>query len=380
MKFTGERVIPGEVDPDLFNEHRARYLFAQRFSSGKKVLDAACGAGYGSALLARNARMVLGVDVAREAVEYARLHYRSPSLAFAQSDCLALPCPAAHFDLIVAFEIIEHLRDPDAFLQELRRVLHPSGVLLLSTPNRLYYTEDRGETNPFHHREFSFPEFGALLGERFPHVAILFQNHVAALLVAGAEPSLPLASVSCISEPPATETATEDRGREAHFMIAVCGVRPLDSIPPLLYLPSSGNVLRERETHIRLLEAQLSEVQQERDAARTRLHQLGAELEERTEWALKLQRENEERTRWALDLQRHADEAGAALRRLQQEFEERTAWALRLDAELKARREDLQLLYGSRWYRIGKNLRVSPVPPSDRRESGGEKPGGAHSG
>jgi hypothetical protein len=163
-------------------------------------------------------------------------------------------------------------------------------------------------------------------------------------------------------------------------MIAVCGVRPLDSIPPLLYLPSSGNVLRERETHIRLLEAQLSEVQQERDAARTRLHQLGAELEERTEWALKLQRENEERTRWALDLQRHADEAGAALRRLQQEFEERTAWALRLDAELKARREDLQLLYGSRWYRIGKNLRVSPVPPSDRRESGGEKPGGAHSG
>jgi SAM-dependent methyltransferase len=374
MKFTGERVIPGEGDPDLFNEHRARYLFAQRFSSGKKVLDAACGSGYGSALLAENAQAVFGVDIEREAVEYARLHYRSPKLHFAQSDCLALPCPTAHFDLIVAFEIIEHLQDPGAFLRELRRVLHPAGILLLSTPNRLYYTEDRGEVNPFHHREFSLPEFQGLLGEHFPHAAILFQNHVAALLVAGAEHSLALSPADCISqEPPAAATTTENRAREAHFMVAVCSAQRLGPIPPLLYLPSSGNVLRERETHIHLLEAQLRETQQERDSARARFHQLEAELQERTQWALKLQGENEEQTReleerarWALDLQRQLDEARAALQRLQQEFEERTAWALRLDAELNARCDDLRLLYGSRWYRIGKNLRMSPVPPSDQ--------------
>ena len=362
MKFTGERAIPGEGDPDLFNEHRARYLFAQRFSSGKRVLDAACGSGYGSALLAENAPVVFGVDIEREAVEYARLHYRSPKLHFAQSDCLALPCPAAHFDLVVAFEIIEHLQDPAAFLRELRRVLHPAGILLLSTPNRLYYTDDRGEVNPFHVREFSFPEFQEVLKGPFPHCSILFENHVPSVVITGSEPDgtrANLASNGIVVEEQETHSSKENQERGAHFMIAICSAQPLPPVRPFLYMPTTANVLRERENHIRLL-------QQERDLARARVQELDSQLEERTQWALKLQGENEERTRWALDLQQQLDEARAALQRLQQEFEERTAWALRLDAELNARCDDLRLLYGSRWYRIGKNLRMSPVPPSDQ--------------
>ena len=80
-EFTGERLIPGEVDVDLLNEHMARYHFAVRLARGKRVLDAGCGAGYGSAELADVAESVTGIDIAPEAVEYARAHYALPNLA-----------------------------------------------------------------------------------------------------------------------------------------------------------------------------------------------------------------------------------------------------------------------------------------------------------
>src|SRR6516165_12777051 len=80
FEFTGERLIPGEVDIDLFNEHMARYTFAARLARGKRVLDAGCGAGYGSAALAEIAESVTGVDVAAEAVGYARAHYQALNL------------------------------------------------------------------------------------------------------------------------------------------------------------------------------------------------------------------------------------------------------------------------------------------------------------
>src|SRR5246500_372565 len=92
-EFTGERVIPGEVDVDLLNEHMARYTFAARLAHGKRVLDAGCGAGYGSAELARVADSVTGVDVACDAVEYARENYRAENLEFKQASVTELPFP-----------------------------------------------------------------------------------------------------------------------------------------------------------------------------------------------------------------------------------------------------------------------------------------------
>jgi len=405
MTFTGERVIPGEVDADLFNEHWARYLFAQQFAAGKNALDAACGSGYGSALLAATAASVVGVDVAPDAVEYARRRYGSEKAAFAQADCLALPFAPGQFDLIVAFEIIEHLQDAEGFLRELKRVLAPAGLLLLSTPNRLYYTEDRGEVNPFHAREFSYSEFAELMGKMFPHRSILLQDHIGGLLISDASGNS-ANRITC-DQPAGSpleskeQSAAERRQREAYYMVAVASSQPLPAIQPLLYLPSTGNVLRERETHIHRLEEQLAEAQRDRDMARQHLEEREGELEERTRWATELQRDVEERTRWAqqldqtlneknayllqlqadyedkvkwaLDLQQEMEAARAALGKLQQEFEERTAWALRLDAELQAkcqeltaRYDDLRLLYNSPWYRIGKNLHLSPVPPSDQ--------------
>ena len=365
MEFTGERVIPGQGDADLLNEHRARYWFARRYASGKTVLDAACGTGYGSALLAETAQSVVGVDIARDAVEYARRHFGSPNVQYAQADCLALPLPSGHFDLIVAFEIIEHLENPEAFLAELRRVLHPSGLLILSTPNRLYYTDDRGEINPFHRREFSYPEFEEILRPLFAHRAILFENHVAGLAVTapGARPDFAAAPAGGIFQEETSASSVEAERRGAHFLVALCSAQPLDPIEPLLYLPSLGNMLREREIYIRrLLEEPLRQLLEER----TRwAHELNQQLAEKDSYVLQLQDDYNKKIEWAQSLERDLEKARGDLDQLRREFEERTAWALRLDAELQARSEDLQLLFGSRWYRLGKNLKLSPVPSSD---------------
>src|SRR5437764_6113276 len=161
-EFTGERVIPGKVDADLLNEHMARYAFAARLSRRKQVLDAGCGAGYGSAELARTAAGVLGVDNSAEAVAFARAEYPAPNLRFEEADCLALPAANGSIDLVVAFEVIEHLEDWRGFLLEARRVLAASGQFIVSTPNNVYYSESRrtGGPNPFHVHEVGFEAFG----------------------------------------------------------------------------------------------------------------------------------------------------------------------------------------------------------------------------
>src|SRR6185295_4821465 len=178
-EFTGERVIPGQVDADLLNEHLARYAFAARLSRRKQVLDAGCGSGYGSAELARNATGVLGIDRSEEAIEFARAAYPAPNLRFEVGDCAGLPVPDASIDLVVAFEVIEHLEDWRGFLREVRRTLAPAGQFIVSTPNKLYYSESRKSAgpNPFHVHEFEFEEFRAGLGEVFPYVSMFLENH-----------------------------------------------------------------------------------------------------------------------------------------------------------------------------------------------------------
>src|ERR1035437_5161373 len=179
-EFTGERLIPGEVDIDLLNEHMARYHFAVRLARGKRVLDAGCGAGYGSAELADVAESVFAIDIAPEAVAYARAHYAIRNLAFEQASCTELPYADGAFDLVVAFEVIEHLENWRDFLQEVRRVLAPAGQLIVSTPNRLYYTESRGTegATPLPVHDCDSDEFTRELKNFSPYVSMFLKTQI----------------------------------------------------------------------------------------------------------------------------------------------------------------------------------------------------------
>ena len=168
LEFTGERFVPG-VPGEIVYEHVHRYAFASRFASGRRVLDAACGEGYGSALLAQVAVAVTGVDLDAATVDHARTTYVARNLSFAQGSITALPLPAESVDLVVSFETIEHLAatDQPAMLAEFARVLVPDGLLLVSSPNRPEYSDRRNYLNPFHIHELDRADLARLLAERF---------------------------------------------------------------------------------------------------------------------------------------------------------------------------------------------------------------------
>lgn len=169
LEFTGERFVPG-VAGEIAHEHWHRYAFARRFATGRRVLDVSCGEGYGSAVLARVAAHVTGVDVAREAVAHACATYGGrANLRYVHASAAALPLADASVDVVVSFETIEHL--PRALqprmLAELARVLTPAGVLVLSAPDPVEYSQARGYRNPHHLHEPPRAELDALIAAHF---------------------------------------------------------------------------------------------------------------------------------------------------------------------------------------------------------------------
>lgn len=435
LEFTGERVVPGLVDPNLLNEHLARYRFTAHFIAGgppgMRVLDAGCGSGYGSAELAGAAAdvgnvvsnvvaNVVGIDISGDAVQYARSTFGGPRNTFLQASCETLPFADASFDLIAAFEVIEHLERWPDFLREARRVLRPSGVLLVSTPNKAYYTESRAAAgpNPYHVHEFEYGEFQTALLEVFPEVRLWSQNHAAAIAF------LPDTRAAGYLDAPA-----EPARDQALFFLAACSGLPLRESQAFAWLPQAGNILLERERHISLLEGELAQKNswlqrmEETHAALNRDHTaLLAELQHRNEWAASLdkrlteaatvistlqgelkaahdgyrgqldvlEREATTRLAWARDLEAQIGDLGSQLERgrgeitrMNLELVARAEWAQALDAQLLLERETAQAslaraadltsqlegrlreLSQSRWVRLGRQLGLAPAGSSD---------------
>ena len=170
LEFTGERFVPG-IAGEIAHEHWHRYAFARRFVAGKRVLDVACGEGYGSALLAGVAAEVVGIDISDAAIAHAGTSYAGhPRLRFVHGSAADLPLPDAGVDVVVSFETIEHLpRDVQPrMVAEIARVLTADGLLVLSAPNPVEYSQARGYHNPFHLHEPSREELDALLATEFP--------------------------------------------------------------------------------------------------------------------------------------------------------------------------------------------------------------------
>jgi SAM-dependent methyltransferase len=182
-----ERIVPGTVLWDAqYLEHRQRYEFAAaQLGPGMRVLDAGCGVGYGSALLAESgAEQVVAVDVSTDALAVARSRFADARIVWIAEDCERLEQAGrlGPFGLVCNLENLEHLPDPAMFLGRIVEVLSPNGVLITSTPNRIGTNRLRGvapdapSPNPFHFREYSIAEFRELLRRFFDDVSLHFQT------------------------------------------------------------------------------------------------------------------------------------------------------------------------------------------------------------
>ncbi len=175
LKFTGERFLT-ECQGEMVYEHWHRYLFAREYAKGKRVLDIPSGEGYGSHLLAGVADSVVGIDIAADAVAHANEKYRRDNLSYLAASGTKIPLPDASFDFIVSFEMIEHIHEQEAFLAEVNRLLKPDGVFLISSPNRVEYTEKTGYKNEYHVKELAHDELRAQLNTHWPHQIWLGQR------------------------------------------------------------------------------------------------------------------------------------------------------------------------------------------------------------
>src|SRR5215218_6548889 len=282
-----ERFDPVQMGGDLVEaEHRARYAWAAPAAAGKRVLDAGCGLGYGSAVLSdAGAASVVGVDVAEGVVEVAR--ERVPDgVELHVGDVAALDFADGEFDVVVCFEVIEHVEAPDAVLAELHRVLAPGGVLLVSSPNRDVYVPG----NPHHIHEYLPEELRDALARLFSSVHLWRQHDWIASAVLSDE-DLAAEDLSELRGLRVGKNVGVAPGRET-YTLAMAGDGPLPSLDPAAMLTGTVELRKwlelfheQHETLRRQLEAgekataRLVELEQQRDEAVGVAHQRSLEVE-----------------------------------------------------------------------------------------------------
>jgi len=168
-KFTGERPGWGEGFDYDYARHLAAYRYTDDRARGRRVLDAGCGEGFGTQTMADVAAEVLGVDYSPVAIGECQRLWKKPNLRFRQVDLVKPEGFSETFDLVLNFQVLEHIDDPMPFLRGLHERLGPQGTLVLTTPNRLRTISE----NPYHVREYTAPELKDLLSKVFGNVELL---------------------------------------------------------------------------------------------------------------------------------------------------------------------------------------------------------------
>ncbi len=336
LPWTGERLVASATG-DFVAEHLHRYALALEFAKNCDVLDVACGEGYGSALLTKVARSVIGVDCDAPTIAHAWAKYRAKNLQFAEGRVEKLPLPASSVDLVVSYETLEHLEDHDAMMKEIKRVLRPGGRLLISTPNSKPYRKVSGKLNPFHLRELDLPGFTKLLSKHFKHVNVSCQRSVTGSWIS----PLDARAVPTTEYSGNFEQLNELKSdTDTPYLIAIASDLAVPALPTSLF-NSKAELL-----------TQIQGLMEERERERKSFASLTTDFGERTTWAKslendlrtaqerfdKLTKEYAERTTWALSLEDELRRSHATVDKLTKEYAERTSWALSLEDELKKSR------------------------------------------
>jgi len=333
--FTGERFIPHQTDPFLALEHYHRYFFASRFAQGKRILDIGCGEGYGSAFLSQSADAVVGIDRDEAIIDHARKKYSSiPNLTFKVGNCQDAPNDTGSFDMVVSFELLEHLDldDQVRFLNSVRQRLGPDGLFIVSSPEKNEYAATYPVKNEFHKHELTVLELKAFLDSFFAHVHLCAQRVLSFSSIWQLE-DWQHASFrfhprkDLLSDIPCDESFSAPL-----YLIALCSNTPLHE-----------NVSNESNSFY----LDISNSDQTKDFQRWAL-QLNLEAQRNRELIQNLQKQLEERTTWALNLDNRIKAQDDLIGTLQKELESN------VQQISKIRRQFV--------YRVLSKLRVLPNP------------------
>ncbi len=327
LAFTGERFIPHQADPLLALEHYHRYCFASCFAQGKRILDMACGEGYGSAFLSKCANTVVGIDSDQATVDYARKKYSLiPNLTFEIGRCEDGPADQDGFDIVVGFELLEHLEPGDQvrFLENVQRVMKEDGLFILSSPEKNEYAATYQARNVFHKHELTLSELNTFLGHFFKNVHLCAQRvlSLSTMWQLGGMGNAQFRfhqRINLLQEIPAGGSFSSPL-----YLVALCSNGPL---PDNAIIESNSFYL------------DVSNSDQTKDFSRWAL-QLNAEIQKDGDTIQKLQQQLQERTAWAIDLDRRIkdldsriNERNQFIETLQKELDGRSQWALSLRAE-----------------------------------------------
>lgn len=201
LEATGERFVKS-FDGIISLEHWHRYYLVKSLVKNKTVLDIASGEGYGSHLLSDVANYVIGVDISHDAVDFATQSYHRDNLEYKQGDCCKIPLADHSVDVVVSFETIEHHDKHDQMVSEIKRVLKPDGLLIMSSPDRHEYNDVPGYNNPHHVKELYTQEFTNLLSKYFSNIELADQRVVVGSLIVPRKDSIGFDSlITDTSEP-----------------------------------------------------------------------------------------------------------------------------------------------------------------------------------
>jgi SAM-dependent methyltransferase len=321
---TGERLVPDAQRGELiYAEHLARYWLAAQYVAGRRVLDAGCGEGYGTSLLASSgAASVVGLDVDEPTIEHAREKY---GLEFQVADVVELPFDDSSFDVVVCFETIEHVQDPRRALAEIRRVLAADGLLIVSTPNPEEYVAE----NEFHVREYTPDEFAELLGEHFPERIWLYQQNW--LLSAILDETQFRADEETAIDLELRKTASLEPGREL-YSVVVCG--STGPTPNQVGVASGVHEAHELAETVRLGEKARAAWQERAELAER----------QRADWELRATTAERQREGWeerAHEAERQVSEAREQLQRTEESLRRTRESLQRTDEALRSLVESL---------------------------------------
>jgi 2-polyprenyl-3-methyl-5-hydroxy-6-metoxy-1,4-benzoquinol methylase len=340
LPWTGERYVSDLNSAQISYEHWHRYLYATQFVKGKDVLDIACGEGYGSNLLAETAKSVTGVDISGEAIAYANEQYRRSNLSFLPGSMENIPIAGKKkIDVVVSFESIEHVNAEaqELFLKEVKRLLRNDGIFIVSSPNKLFYSDIPKYKNEFHLREFYEQNFFEFLRKYFGQVVLFGQKiftgsdmwHLDSAKQDGSFTEYHINNDG-------KKFVVSDDKKEALYLIAVCSDSKIKAAKNSFLVDKSLSALSERDVQI----ANLTD-----------------ETVRRGEWGQKLDRELKDAGRQIVSLNQAITERDGQIVSLNQAITERDGRIAELNKELAVLNGQVTTLLNSWSWRLTEPLR-----------------------